>query len=53
MESIGKKPRRPEYCSFSARHSVMIWIQVRDVHAEHVRLAAPESRSSGRRAAEP
>jgi catechol 2,3-dioxygenase-like lactoylglutathione lyase family enzyme len=22
------------------RHSVMIWIQVRDVHAEHVRLAA-------------
>ena len=27
--------------------SVMIWIQVRDVRAEHARLARPESPSSG------
>ena len=29
--------------------SVMIWIQVRDVHAEHARLAAAGSRSYGHR----
>ena len=26
-------------------HSLMIWLQVRDIHAEHARLAQPESRS--------
>jgi hypothetical protein len=30
-----------------AGHAMMIWIQVRDVHAEHARLAWPQSPSSG------
>jgi hypothetical protein len=33
--------------------SVMIWIQVRNVHAVHARLAPPESRLCGKPAAEP
>jgi catechol 2,3-dioxygenase-like lactoylglutathione lyase family enzyme len=34
-------------------HSVMIWIQVRDVHAGHARLAAAAVPSSGGPATEP